>query len=319
MTDTIALEPIDSLEVTVLVENTMDVLMPGRASVTRAPIQNETFERAPLLAEHGFAVLVTASKNGHRDTILYDAGLGQDTIIHNMDVLGIDAADIRAIVLSHGHTDHHGGLLRVLQRLGKRNIPLVLHPDVWRDRKGVFPGGGELHLPPPSRADLEREGARVLERRDPSLLLDNSLLVTGQVERTTDFEKGMATHMARSEGGEWEPDPWLWDDQALIANVKGQGLVVLSGCSHAGIINILRYARKLTGVDEVHAVAGGLHLSGAAYDPIIPSTVDALAAIAPAIIMPGHCTGWKAMHTIAQRMPDAYVNPCVGTRLVLGA
>ncbi len=319
MIESITLEPVDSLEVTVLVENTMDVLMPGRPNVTRAPIQNETFERPPLLAEHGYSVLVTTSKNGHRDTVLYDAGLGQDTIIHNMDVLGIDPGDIRAIVLSHGHTDHHGGLLSLLRRLGQRNIPLVLHPDVWRDRKGVFPGGGALHLPPPSRADLEREGAEVLERRDPSLLLEKSLLVTGQVERTTDFEKGMATHMARTEGEAWEPDPWLWDDQAIVANVKGYGLVVLSGCSHAGIVNILRYARKLTGVDEVHAVAGGLHLSGPAYDAIIPPTVEELATIGPDIIMPGHCTGWKAMHAIAQRMPDAYVNPCVGTRLVLGA
>lgn len=314
MTEHINLQPVDAIDVTILVDNTMDVLLPSTPNVHRAPLQTTTFERPPLLAEHGYSVLLTIHHNGTSESILYDAGLGEQTVVHNMDVLGIDPDNIRAIVLSHGHTDHHGGLIGILKRLGKQRMPLVLHPDVWLDRKGTFASGGELHLPPPSRADLEKEGVEIIERRDPSMLLDGKLLVTGQVERTTDFEKGVPTHMAR-EGDAWKPDPWVWDDQAAIVNVRNQGLVVLSGCSHAGIVNVVRYAQKLTGVERVQGIVGGFHLSGAFYEQIIPSTVDALIEVNPQVIMPGHCTGWKAIHTIAKRMPDAYVQTCVGTQL----
>lgn len=315
MSEHIALQPVDAAEVTILVDNVMDALLPSTERVKRAPMAWDSFESEPLVAEHGYSLLLTIQKDGHKQSILYDTGLGKDTLVHNMDVLGIDPGELRAIVLSHGHTDHHGGLKGLLQRLGQRRLPLVLHPDAWRDRKIVFPGGKEMHLPAPSRADLLREGVEVLERRDPSLLLDGMVLVTGQVARTTDFEKGVASHLART-NGDWEPDEWIWDDQAAVVNVQDKGLVILSGCSHAGIVNVLRYARHLTGVEKVHAVMGGFHLSGAFFEKIIPPTVDALNTLAPDVIVPGHCTGWKAIHQIARAMPDAYVQTCVGTRML---
>ncbi len=314
MHEHVQLQPVDVAEVTILVDNVMDALLPSTHSVRRAPMVWDTFEHEPLMAEHGYSLLLTIERDGHRQSILYDAGLGRDTLVHNMDVLGIDPSELRAIVLSHGHTDHHGGLVGLMQRLGRRRIPLILHPEAWRDRKIVFPTGKEMHLPPPARSDLVREGIELIERRDPSLLLDDSILVTGQVERTTEFERGISSHLAQSDAG-WTEDTWIWDDQALVVHVKNKGLVVLSGCSHAGIVNVLRYARKLTAVDHVHAVIGGFHLSGSFFEPIIPSTVDALAKLNPDVIVPGHCTGWKAIHTIAQVLPEAYVQTCVGTRL----
>ena len=156
----------------------------------------------------------------------------------------------------------------------------------------------------------------MVEERGPSLLLDNTVLVTGQVDRVTDFEKGFPLQQARTNGG-WEPDTWIWDDQAVVCHVKGKGLVVLSSCSHAGVINVLRHAQQLTGVEKVHAFVGGLHLTGGLFEPIIPRTIEELAKIDPQVVVPGHCTGWKATHELARRLPGAYLQTSVGTRLRL--
>ncbi len=112
------------------------------------------------------------------------------------------------------------------------------------------------------------------------------------------------------------PDPLIHDDQAVVMSVRGRGLVVLSGCGHAGIINILLHARALTGVERIHAVLGGFHLTGRLFEPLITPTVEALKAISPSLIVPAHCTGWRATHEIARALPDAFVANSVGTTFV---
>jgi 7,8-dihydropterin-6-yl-methyl-4-(beta-D-ribofuranosyl)aminobenzene 5'-phosphate synthase len=139
------------------------------------------------------------------------------------------------------------------------------------------------------------------------------LLVTGEVDRTTDFERGFPAHEAHRDGT-WRPDPLILDDQALVASVSGHGLVVLTGCGHSGIVNILRYVRKLTGQHDIHAVVGGFHLSGRAFEPIIEPTCVALTEFDADYLVPTHCTGWRATHAIAARFPDAFVQNSVGTR-----
>jgi 7,8-dihydropterin-6-yl-methyl-4-(beta-D-ribofuranosyl)aminobenzene 5'-phosphate synthase len=282
----------------------------------RPPVAYDMWERGrgQLIAEHGLSLLLTVERGGRSASLIYDAGLSREAAIHNMDVLEVRLPDLRAIVVSHGHTDHHGGLEGMVRRVGVKSMPIVIHPEAWRERKVVFPTGAELHLPPPSRQDLDREGVEVTEERQPSLLIDGTVLVTGQVERVTDFEKGFPLNYARSNGS-WEPDPWVWDDQAVVVNLKGKGLVVLSGCSHSGTINVVRQAQRLTGEDRVHAFVGGMHLTGGIFERLIPETLNELAAIAPRWLVPGHCTGWKATHEIARRLPEAYVQTSVGTRL----
>jgi 7,8-dihydropterin-6-yl-methyl-4-(beta-D-ribofuranosyl)aminobenzene 5'-phosphate synthase len=318
MVERVTLRPVDTAEVTIVVDNSVDILMPSTEGVQRPPLVWDLFEREPLRAEHGYALLLTIAVDGRRETLLYDAGLGRETAIHNLDVLGLDPKEIRTVVLSHGHADHHGGLEGLVRRIGRRGLPLVLHPDAWRERKVVFPTGTEVRLPPPSHQDLDREGWEVVEERGPSLLLDGAVLVTGQVERETDFEKGFPIQQART-NGDWEPDTWIWDDQAVVVHVRDRGLVVLSACSHAGVINVLRHARRLTGVEQIHGFVGGLHLSGGLFEAIIPRTLDELAAIGPAVVVPGHCTGWRATHLLAARLPEAYVQTSVGTRLMFAA
>jgi 7,8-dihydropterin-6-yl-methyl-4-(beta-D-ribofuranosyl)aminobenzene 5'-phosphate synthase len=317
MSARISLEPVDAAYVTILVDNFVDALLPDSEVARRPRVAYDMWEleRGQLIAEHGLSLLLSVELNGHSASIVYDAGLSRQAAVHNMDVLEVGLPDLRAIVVSHGHSDHHGGLEGMIRRVGARGMPLVIHPEAWRERKVVFSTGAELHLPPPSRQDLEREGVEITEERRPSLLIDGTVLVTGQVERVTDFEEGFPLNHARSESGGWEPDPWIWDDQAVVANLKGKGLVVLSGCSHAGAINVLRQARRLTGEERVHAFVGGMHLTGGIFERLIPRTVDELAAIAPRWLVPGHCTGWKATHEIARRLPKAYVQASVGTRL----
>jgi 7,8-dihydropterin-6-yl-methyl-4-(beta-D-ribofuranosyl)aminobenzene 5'-phosphate synthase len=316
MSERVPIEPVDAANVTVLVDNFIDALLPSGEVAQRPQVAYDMWEREreQLLAEHGLSLLLTIERDGRSASLIYDAGLGRETAIHNMDVLQVRLPDLRATVMSHGHTDHHGGLEGMIRRVGARRMPLVIHPEAWRNRKVVFPTGAELHLPPPSRQDLDREGVAITEERQPSLLIDGTVLVTGQVERVTDFEKGFPLNYARTNGG-WEPDPWIWDDQAVVVNLKGKGLVVLSGCSHSGAINVLCQAQRLTGEDRVHAFVGGMHLTGGIFERLIPRTLDELAAIAPRWLVPGHCTGWKATHEMARRFPEAYVQTSVGTRL----
>lgn len=140
--------------------------------------------------------------------------------------------------------------------------------------------------------------------------------MTGDVDRTTTFERGMPGQQA-FRGGAWVADPLILDDQALIAHVQDKGLVILTGCGHAGIINIVRYAQKLTGIDRIYAILGGFHLGGPAFEPIIPQTCDALAAFAPQVIVPAHCTGFRAIHRLATQLPNAFLQSSVGTRFEL--
>jgi 7,8-dihydropterin-6-yl-methyl-4-(beta-D-ribofuranosyl)aminobenzene 5'-phosphate synthase len=326
----IALAPVDAVRITTLIDNTSDALMPDEGFVKRwgpmgssaplRPIPSDVSEGGKaidyLRAEHGYSVLVEVVKAGETHRILFDAGVTPDGLIGNLDRLQISPESFEAIVLSHGHFDHVTGLDGLMRRLGRTDLPVLIHPEFWTRRRIELPGREPFELPATSRAALEGVGFRIVEDRRPSFLLDGSVLITGEVDRTTDFETGFPIHQAfRDE--RWEPDPLILDDQALIAHVEGKGLVVLTGCGHSGIVNIVRYAKKLTGLPHVYAVVGGFHLTGGLFERVIPSTIDALRAEAPEVVVPGHCTGWKAVHRLAATMPDAFVPNSVGTRFEL--
>ena len=148
------------------------------------------------------------------------------------------------------------------------------------------------------------------------MLVEEMILISGEVARTTAFERGYPIHYARRSHG-WEPDPLIHDDQCAIIHVRRKGLVIITGCGHAGVINTVRHAQALTGVDKVHAIIGGFHLSGTLFDPLVAPTVAALKGIAPELIVPAHCTGWRATHAIAREFPDAFVQNSVGTHFLL--
>jgi 7,8-dihydropterin-6-yl-methyl-4-(beta-D-ribofuranosyl)aminobenzene 5'-phosphate synthase len=312
----IPLHEADAVRVTIVTDNSIDLLLEGSEVTHRLPLSPLVFEAPLPVAEHGFSVLIEVSRGERRATVLFDTGVSRSGLLYNLDTLQIDLADVRAIVLSHGHPDHAMGLPGVIDRLGRRRLPLVLHPEAYLERKVVLPNGDEVNLPAPRRADLRREQIEIVEEVGPSLLVDDTLLVSGEVARTTEFEKGFPIHWA-SRDGVWEPDPLIKDDQCAIVNVRGKGLLIVTGCGHAGIINIIRNAQAITGVAQVYAVIGGFHLSGRLFEPIIPKTVAALQQLAPRYVVPGHCTGWRATQEIARALPDAFIPNSVGTTFAL--
>jgi 7,8-dihydropterin-6-yl-methyl-4-(beta-D-ribofuranosyl)aminobenzene 5'-phosphate synthase len=324
--DPIALEPVDELVITTLVDNSFDALMtdmgPAHRTTRRPTTEVAHFEGGVtfpgMVAEHGFSALVTVRRGDRSHTLLFDTGLSPDGMATNMERLGIDVGDIEAVVLSHGHFDHAGGFPGLSRLRGRAGLPLAVHPLVWSRRRVALPGRPEWELPTLSRASLQNEGFEVIERRQPSLLLDSSVLITGEIDRTTEFETGMKFHEVWGDG-RWEPDPQILDDQALVVHVKGLGLVVLTGCGHGGAINIARHAMRLTGVDRLYGLLGGFHLTGPGFEQIIEPTADALVAMSPGLVVPAHCTGWRAQMRFATVLPDAFVPNAVGTSYVLAA
>jgi len=311
----IMLKPVDRVEILSIMDNSIDVLMAGTPIAKRAVRAPDAMSRPQLRAEHGVAMLVTTFAEGKENRFLFDAGVTVDGALHNMDVLEVRPKELHALVVSHGHTDHTRGLIGLFKRHGRRRLPVVLHPDAFLKRRGVRDGHESYHIPP-VRKDLEAEGMEVIEERGPTLLVEGHTLITGQIARTTSFEKGSPTHQAEVDG-QWQPDPWIHDDQAMVINVKDKGLVVLTGCGHAGVVNTLLHAKNGTGVSNIYAVIGGLHLTGKIFEPIIPPTIQALKEINPKVIVPQHCTGWKATHAIAQEFPEAFLANSVGTTFVL--
>jgi 7,8-dihydropterin-6-yl-methyl-4-(beta-D-ribofuranosyl)aminobenzene 5'-phosphate synthase len=326
--DPIALAPVDEVQVTTLVDNVYDALLPADERTRRAPFTAGTvvapqFEGGTtsvgMVAEHGFSALVTVRRDETTTSLLFDTGLSPETMVTNADRLGIDLSAVQGVVLSHGHFDHVGGLIGLARRLGPRRLPMVVHPHAWTRRRDAPPDREPDMLPTLSPRALHSEGFAVVERREPSLLVDGSVLITGEVDRTTEFERGMPpTHQEWSDG-QWQHDPLVIDDQALVVHVRDRGLVVVTGCGHAGAVNIVRHAQRLTGVDRLHGLIGGLHLSGPAFEPVIGPTVAALGELAPALVVPGHCTGWRAQHALAAALPDAWVQGSSGTTFRLAA
>jgi 7,8-dihydropterin-6-yl-methyl-4-(beta-D-ribofuranosyl)aminobenzene 5'-phosphate synthase len=314
-----------NVAITVLVDNRADLTVKSTDTVIR-------YTDEPLLAEHGFAALIDLQDAGVK--ILWDAGVTRITLLENMRRLKIDPTTIDKIALSHGHGDHTAALTDVLAAIGARpqprkweqdatleeirawmksqRVPVIAHPAIFRERWGLRQDGSKFGpvLPPP-RAEWEAAGAELILSEGP-YPLGPGCWTTGAVPRLSFEGAGRSKRMAYREGDTLMRDD-VDDDQALVINVKGKGLVVVAGCAHSGIVNTVNYAREISNVSRVWAILGGFHLAPA-DDEELQRTIDEVKELTPAMVVPCHCTGFKAISQFASQMPDQFVLGAVGTK-----
>jgi 7,8-dihydropterin-6-yl-methyl-4-(beta-D-ribofuranosyl)aminobenzene 5'-phosphate synthase len=230
-----------------------------------------------------------------------------------MELLNIDFRTVEALGLSHGHFDHWGAFLEILKSKKeefRKGTPLYMGEEGFVERFAQMPGG-VLSLGQLKREDVERLGfVKVVEIKDPTSIVPGAYL-TGSIERVTEYEKG-SPYLLIERGGKLVPDNFI-GEYAVVLNLKGKGLIVLAGCAHPGIVNIVKHAQKMTGIDKVHALMGGFHLTGAKPE-LIQRTVADIKAINPDYIVPTHCTGYEAITTFEREMPNQFIVNTAGTR-----
>lgn len=263
---------LDSLRITVIAEDTVPY-------------------ESPLWGQHGISFLLEAEKDGLQKRIMVDVGQNFEALSHNMEILGTDPTTLDALVLTHCHYDHTKGAARLVEATGKRDFPVIAHPDIFRlhfvntpflQHVGVMDGD--------EREEIEAKGGRLFLTSDPFQIMPG-LVTSGEIPRNTEFEDAGISLFTIS-GDNVMPDPVL-DDISIFANVADKGVVIVTGCSHAGIVNITQYAMEIFPEENIEGIIGGFHLVEAKKEKI-DRTVEALGEIGPGWISSGHCTGFKA-------------------------
>jgi len=315
----ISLNPLGRVEILTLQDNYIDIASGDSNDILQRAVPLKDGEiKNTILAEHGFSALITVSAGDRTRTLLFDFGLSEFGAAFNAETLNADLKAVEAMALSHGHVDHTGGFRQLVQKVGKKGIALVVHPAAFRRPRYLkITEDFKVYFPAFTREMVQEAGLDLVETIEPYPLLDGDLLFLGEIPRETAFEKGMPNAYYEQDGE--ERFDAIEDDTAVVMNLKGKGLVVLSGCAHAGIINTVNHARRVTGIDSIHAVMGGFHLTGKHFEPFIKPTAGALKAFDPDYVIPTHCTGRNAINYIEQEMPERFLLNMAGTKLTLAS
>jgi 7,8-dihydropterin-6-yl-methyl-4-(beta-D-ribofuranosyl)aminobenzene 5'-phosphate synthase len=317
------LRPVERVEITIVVDNALDLLSTVPDGVTPefpndlAAGATEMSGPSICCAAWGLSLFVSAIVGEDRRTVLFDGGPEGWVFERNAKRLGVPLGAVDAVALSHGHWDHAGGLPAAIASVraarGGRSVPTHVNPGMFVKR--ALRLGNDRIVPfgeVPGAEDLEKAGASLLNDPAPRTIGSDTFFLSGEIPRVTSYEKGLPRQVKLESDGSWSPDPLVLDERFLAVHLRDAGIVVFSSCSHAGIVNVLAHAGEIFAPVPLYAVFGGLHLSGAGNEGIIDDTVRDLAAFDLKRIVPGHCTGWRALHRLIDAFGDAVVPAAVG-------
>ena len=265
-------------------------------------------------AEQGLAYYVETVVDGKKSGCMFDYGLDSIGVLNNIALLGIDLGKANAFSLSHGHYDHFMAGVSILKQIQSRiasGTPFYVGEEAFFRRYSRRPGASEASdLGQLQREDIEALGLKVVEVKNSVQIIPGGYF-TGNIERVTAYEK-VPPSLLIKRGEKPEPDDFR-GEQALFFNVKGKGLVILSGCAHAGIVNTTKQAQKVAGTEKIHAIMGGFHLVNAKPEVILNTVAD-IKAMKPDYIAPTHCTGFEATVAFNKEMPKEFILNTAGTQ-----
>jgi 7,8-dihydropterin-6-yl-methyl-4-(beta-D-ribofuranosyl)aminobenzene 5'-phosphate synthase len=323
-----ALETLDSLSVAVLTDDVSDNYV-SKTAFAVSEFSNVVLGGASVIsgeallcANLGFGLRLVSNGGGKRHTLLFDTGPEGGIFLRNCRALGIRLGDVEAIAVTHGHWDHMAALPATIDKIVEQRGHVTVHvnPGMFNERAVRLSSGSIIPVANvPLPLELDRHDAKVVNSPKERLLLDGHFYYSGEIPRVTSFEKGRDDHFCRENPeAPWEPDPLLLDERMLVAKVHGLGLIVFSTCSHSGIVNVCTHVRSLFPGTPIHTVMGGLHLGGV-MERNIPETVEGLRSFNIGHIITGHCTGWRALHTLANAFGEAVSQSAVGTTYTFSA
>ncbi len=328
-----AMPEVDSLTLEVLVDNATfgpflsDMTLPGlRVNRHTGDAGATRMSRSALQAEFGLSILALSRRDGVPAKVLIDFGYTPEAVRNNLALLGVDVSDLDAAVLSHGHLDHYGGFTGFLGARPRRRVPLYVGgEEAFCERLAM------IGNPPPlmgtlDRADLATAGFDAHIASAPQIIkgqaFTSGIIPLSTTERAaipTQMRPGKGCVRAELSAAKRRADQLPDDAEHELATcyvIKGLGLVVIASCSHRGIINSVKQAQKISGVDKVHAVVGGFHLVRPRTEDEAKATVKEFAAINPSYIIPMHCSGDIFIAEAMRVMPEKIIRSYVGTELI---
>ncbi|MEM3646663.1 MAG: MBL fold metallo-hydrolase [Thermofilum sp.] len=299
-----------------VVDNYVDILSKSDKRIKRLRIDFHFDPRGGIVQGEGGLCLVIDTFSGKKrmSRVMVDAAFESEVVIHNMKLLGIDPSTIDAVLLSHGHPDHFGGLVGVLESIGHK-VPLVVHPDAFIPRSIITNiTRADRFNQKLTRSSLRQAGA-VLNETNKPVRLGHAIYTTGEVERRLSFERDVPKGRFQVIDGRLVPDE-IRDDTNVLVNVRNKGLIVVSPCGHSGVVNTTIYARKIAGVRTIYCVIGGFHLG----HPDIPKnkidkTIDALLRLDARRIVPIHCSGLECKFKTMEKANDRFISAGAATVL----
>ena len=314
---TVKIPESEKIVITVITDNLADLTLPPQYKIAQRHVGTTSILEAALHAEHGLAYQIETVVNGESHFCLFDFATDPHGVMRNMKLLKIDFAKIEALGLSHDHFDHQAGMIEILKAKKeefRKEIPFYVGEQFFVGTYNRTPDGRIVNLLALKREDIEGLGfVKVVEAKIPTPIIPGAYL-PGRVEQVTDYEKIPPNFVAKK-GNEFVQETFI-GEQAVILNARGKGLVVVSSCAHRGIVNTVKQAQKMTGMEKVYMVIGGFHLTGAPPERIQKTIAD-IKAINPEYIVPTHCTGFQAISAFAREMPDRFILNTAGTKYTI--